>query len=44
MEKVIEFVLMFLWDALKPLILQWLVDLIKESWIAVKNYMAVQYA
>lgn len=32
MEKLLEIVLLFAWDAVKTLILQWLVDCVKDWW------------
>lgn len=44
MEKVIEIVLMLLWDSIKGMILQWIIEKAKELWASIKNSSAVQYA
>lgn len=44
MEKVVEIVLMLLWDSIKGLILQWIIEKVKELWSAIKSSRAVQYA
>jgi hypothetical protein len=44
MEKVIEIALMFLWDAIKTLILQWLMTKLKEWWESRKDSAGLQYA
>jgi|HubBroStandDraft_5_1064220.scaffolds.fasta_scaffold84122_2 hypothetical protein len=44
MEKVIEWLLVFLWDIGKTIILQWIIDQLKEWWEAGKNLAAPQYA
>jgi hypothetical protein len=44
METVIEYALIFLWDILKTVILQWLANRLKELWDSRKNSSALQYA
>lgn len=44
MEKVIEIVLMLLWDSIKGMILQWIIDHLKELWTSIKNSVVAQYA
>lgn len=44
MEKVVEVLLMLLWDSIKGLILQWVIEKAKELWDAVKNSGSLQYA
>jgi hypothetical protein len=36
MEYIIEFVLALLWDATKTLVLQWVIDFIKDWWASRK--------
>jgi len=44
METVIEYALIFLWDVVKTVILQWLVHAIKDWWDSRKNLSSLQYA
>ena len=44
MEKVIELLLALLWDLGKTVILQWIVNQIKEWWPTRKNVGISQYA
>ncbi len=44
MEKFIEIALMLLWDAIKTLILQWLIDQAKTWWASIKNSNVPQTA
>jgi hypothetical protein len=44
MEKVVEIVLMILWDAIKGMILQWIIAKVKELWETIKNSGSLQYA
>jgi len=44
MEKVIEMALLFLWDAIKTLVLQWLMTSLKDWWDSRKNSGALQSA
>lgn len=44
METVIEYALIFLWDLIKTVILQWLSIKLKNWWDSRKNYWAPQYA
>lgn len=44
MEKVIELLLVLLWDLGKTVILQWIVNQIKKLWPTRKNVGIPQYA
>lgn len=43
METVIEYALIFLWDVVKTVILQWLMARLKEWWDSRKNLGRPQY-
>jgi hypothetical protein len=44
MEKVVEILVMLFWDSIKGLILQWIIDKVKELWASIKNSVVEQYA
>lgn len=44
METVIEYALLFLWDMVKTVILQWLAIRLKDWWDTRKNSAGLQYA
>lgn len=44
METLIEYALIFLWDVVKTVILQWLTNRLKDWWDTRKNSTGLQYA
>jgi len=44
METVIEYALIFLWDIVKTIILQWIMTKLKEWWDSRKIPTILQYA